>query len=229
MTEITGNIKRIRERVKLAEKQFSRKQDSVTILVVSKNCTVESIAEAIACGCVCFAESYLQEAELKIAALANRSEKLEWHFIGPIQSNKTKSIAEKFDWVHSVDRLKIAQRLNEQRPATLAPLNICIQVNISSESAKSGTTLEELTSLVESFKDFPRLKLRGLMVIPVRSHDFEQQRQSFQAVQTIFNDLNSSGYALDTLSMGMSGDLEAAIAEGATHVRIGRAIFGERT
>ena len=229
MTEIIENIERIRNRVKLAEKQYSRESGSVTILAVSKKCSVAAMIEAIEAGFVCFAESYLQEAEIKMAALANRTEKLQWHYIGPIQSNKTRRIAAQFDWVHSVDRLKIAQNLNEHRSASLAPLNICVQVNISGESAKSGVAPDELPLLLESFAHFPRLKLRGLMVIPARSDEFEQQRQPFQVLYSMVHELNTAGYGLDTLSMGMSGDLEAAIAEGATHIRIGRAIFGERT
>jgi PLP dependent protein len=151
-----------------------------------------------------------------------------WHFIGPIQSNKTRAIAERFDWVHSVDRLKIAERLSAQRPQSLAPLDICLEVNISGEASKGGVSAEDLPTLAQAVSHLPRLRLRGLMAIPAPSSDPLEQRAAFAAVRRLYEALQSSGYALDTLSMGMSGDLEAAIAEGATMVRVGTAIFGER-
>jgi pyridoxal phosphate enzyme (YggS family) len=167
----------------------------------------------------------LQDALPKIEVIANRAE---WHFIGPIQSNKTRQIAAQFDWVHSVDRIKIAQRLNEQRPVERPPLNICLQVNISDEAGKAGVTPAEIRALAEAVCKLPHLRLRGLMAIPVREHDPARQRQPFQQLRNLFEQLNIAGFNLDTLSMGMSADLEAAIAEGATLVRVGTAIFGPR-
>lgn len=173
-----------------------------------------------------FGENYLQEALEKIAALQELD--LEWHFIGPIQSNKTRPIAEHFDWVHSVDRLKLARRLSEQRPAGLPPLNICLQVNVSGEQSKSGITLQELPALAQEVATLPRLRLRGLMAIPAPAAGLEAQRQPFRQMRFALEQLIAEGLELDTLSMGMSGDLEAAIAEGATLVRIGTALFGPR-
>ena len=177
-------------------------------------------------GVTRYGENYLQEALNKIADLQDLP--LEWHFIGPIQSNKTRIIAEHFDWVHSVDRLKIAQRLSEQRPPEQPPLNICLQVNVSGEASKSGISLDELPELARQVLRLPRLRLRGLMTIPAPATDFDAQRQPFRTLRLAMEELNASGMALDTLSMGMSDDLEAAIAEGATLVRIGTALFGPR-
>lgn len=177
-------------------------------------------------GMTRFGENYLQEALEKIEALQDLS--LEWHFIGPIQSNKTRPIAEHFDWVHSVDRLKLARRLSEQRPPHLPPLNICLQVNVSGEQSKSGATLEELPALAREVASLPHLRLRGLMAIPAPAEGLEAQRQPFHHMHQALQQLNAEGLELDTLSMGMSGDLEAAIAEGATLVRIGTALFGPR-
>ena len=184
--------------------------------------------EAFDAGQRAFGENYLQEALDKIAALQGKTPGLEWHFIGPIQSNKTRPIAEHFDWVHSVDRLKIAQRLSEQRPEELGPLNICLQVNISAEASKSGLAPEALPEVAAQVAQLPRLRLRGLMAIPAPSDDMKQQRAAFAAVRGLYEQLRAGGLAMDTLSMGMSADLEAAVAEGATIVRVGSAIFGAR-
>jgi len=176
-----------------------------------------------------FGESYVQEAINKISHLESQHPPLHWHFIGPIQKNKTRSIAEQFQWVHSVDRLVIAKRLNEQRPQSLPPLQICIQVNIDNEASKSGIAIEDIQDLAEQFKPLKRINLRGLMAIPQASSDTDQQRKSFAKLRKQLELINQNGLKLDTLSMGMSGDLEAAIAEGSTIVRVGTAIFGKRT
>jgi pyridoxal phosphate enzyme (YggS family) len=193
------------------------------LLAVSKTKPAQALREAYAAGLRDFGENYLQEALGKQLELADLP--LIWHFIGPIQSNKTRAIAEHFDWVHSVDRLKIAQRLSEQRPAELPPLNICIQVNVSGEASKSGCTPADLPALAEAISTLPRLKLRGLMAIPEPTEDRAEQDAAFAAVQRLQASLN---LPLDTLSMGMSHDLESAIAQGATWVRIGTALFGAR-
>lgn len=229
MTEINKNIEVIRGRVNTALVQCSRPADSVEILAVSKKCSEQAILSAYQCGLTSFAESYLQEAERKMAQLAGQCEQIQWHFIGPVQSNKTRGIAEKFDWVHSVDRLKIAQRLNEQRPASLGPLNVCLQVNVSGESSKSGMAPESLETLIDTLDELENLKIRGLMAIPARSRDFTQQRRPYRQIYELLHQLVSQGHKLDVLCMGMSDDFEAAICEGATHIRIGRGIFGERT
>ncbi len=236
-------LRDVEARVRAAESEFGREPGSVQILPVSKTRPAEDIAAVadLAAKLVTtgmgqsFGENYLQEATEKMAALAGRD--LRWHFIGPIQSNKTALIAQQFDWVHSVDRLKIAQRLNDQRPAGLAPLNICLQVNVSEEASKSGITLNELPALAEKVAQLPRLQLRGLMAIPAASADSAVQRAAFHEVREAFNLLNKpqdkerrpgAWQYWDTLSMGMSGDLEMAIAEGASIVRIGTDIFGPR-
>jgi hypothetical protein len=219
-------LQQVQQRVHAAEQRFGREPGSVQILPVSKTRPAQDIARVTAAGISAFGESYLQEAQEKIAALAELN--LQWHFIGPIQSNKTQAIASLFDWVHSVEREKIARRLNEQRPTELPPLNICLQVNISGEASKSGVTAEMLPALAQQVKEMPRLRLRGLMAIPARAADFEAQRAAFRGVREAFEALQRRGFELDTLSMGMSGDLEAAIAEGATMVRVGTDIFGTR-
>jgi pyridoxal phosphate enzyme (YggS family) len=198
----------------------------VTLIAVSKSQPIECIEKLIETGQRIFGENYVQEAVEKIKVLQDYD--LEWHFIGPIQSNKTKPIAEHFDWVQSVDRLKIAERLNEARPADKPKLNICLQVNVSDEVSKSGVAPSEVENLAREIGRLPRLQLRGLMAIPEATHDEAEQRKAFRALKNVFEQLKQQGYALDTLSMGMSGDFKAAIAEGATHVRIGSAIFGER-
>lgn len=219
-------LQTVRRRIEAACLEYGRSPDSVTLLAVSKTRNSEELRTMAALGLRRFGENYLQEALDKIEALADLG--LEWHFIGPIQSNKTRPLAEQFDWVHSVDRLKIARRLSEQRPADLPPLNICLQINVSGESSKSGITLAELPGLAHEVAELPHLRLRGLMAIPAPADDFEAQRYPFRLMGEALEQLNRNGLQLDTLSMGMSGDLEAAIAEGATMVRIGTALFGPR-
>ena len=222
---IAERIEEVRSRIAVAENQAGRVPGSVVLIAVSKTQPADAIVEAMATGQRHFGENYLQEALAKQSELSHLPD-LIWHFIGPIQSNKTALIAEHFDWVHSIDRVKIAQRLSEQRPQTLAPLNICLQVNVSQEPSKSGVSLAELPALARAVADLPRLRLRGLMAIPAPSDDPMAQRMPFRALRQAFESLNLPG--LDTLSMGMTDDLDAAIEEGATFVRIGTAIFGRR-
>lgn len=203
-----------------------RTPESVQLLAVSKTFPVEDIRAAHEAGQTAFGESYAQEALEKIAALAGLG--LEWHYIGPLQSNKTRPVAENFAWVHAVDRLKIAERLGSQRPASLPDLNVCLQVNISGEASKSGVAPADTLALARQVAAVPRLRLRGLMAIPEAANDFEAQRQPFRRLRELLDTLNAEGLHCDTLSMGMSGDMEAAIAEGATIVRVGTAIFGAR-
>ncbi|MDH5407616.1 MAG: YggS family pyridoxal phosphate-dependent enzyme [Gammaproteobacteria bacterium] len=226
MNTPSERINAIRARITDAEQKAQRQPGSVRLLAVSKTRPVEDIEQARHAGQIEFGENYLQDALPKIQALTGNG--LIWHFIGPIQSNKTRAIAEHFDWVHSVDRLKIAQRLHEQRPDGLEPLNICLQVNISNDPNKSGLKAEQTLELAEQLGNLSRLKLRGLMAIPAASDDDAQQRQDFAALRTLAESLQQAGIEIDTLSMGMSNDMEAAIAEGATIVRIGTAIFGPR-
>ena len=223
MSTIAGNIALVEARIRAAALAVQRDVTSVHLLAVSKTKPAAALREAYAAGIRDFGENYLQEARAKQVALADLP--LSWHFIGPIQSNKTRDIAEHFDWVHSVDRLKIAQRLSEQRPAELAPLNICIQVNVSGEASKSGCTPADLPALATAISALPRLKLRGLMAIPEPTEDRVEQDRAFATVRHLQESLN---LGLDTLSMGMSHDLESAIAQGATWVRIGTALFGAR-
>jgi pyridoxal phosphate enzyme (YggS family) len=223
MSTIADNIAQVRSRIRAAEQAAHRDEHSVQLLAVSKTKPAQALREAYADGLRDFGENYLQEALGKQAELTDLP--LIWHFIGPIQSNKTRAIAEHFDWVHSVDRLKIAQRLSEQRPADLPPLNICIQVNVSGEDSKSGCTAADLPALASAISALPRLKLRGLMAIPEPTEERAAQDAAFAAVQRLQADLK---LPLDTLSMGMSHDLESAIAQGATWVRIGTALFGAR-
>lgn len=223
MSTIADNILEVSSRIHTATLAANRAENSVQLLAVSKTKPAHDLREAYAAGLRDFGENYLQEALGKQLELADLP--LIWHFIGPIQSNKTRAIAEHFDWVHSVDRLKIAQRLSEQRPADLPPLNICIQVNVSGEASKSGCTPADLPALANTINALPRLKLRGLMAIPEPTEDRAAQDAAFAAVQSLQASLN---LPLDTLSMGMSHDLESAIAMGATWVRIGTALFGAR-
>lgn len=223
MSTIAANISTLESRILSAARAAQRDPAAIGLLAVSKTKPADAIREAFAAGLRDFGENYLQEALGKQAELTDLP--LCWHFIGPIQSNKTRAIAENFAWVHSVDRLKIAQRLSEQRPEGLEPLNICIQVNVSGEASKSGCTPEDLPALAASISELPRLKLRGLMAIPEPTEDVNAQAAAFAAVRTLRDNLN---LPLDTLSMGMSHDLEAAIAQGATWVRIGTALFGAR-
>jgi len=236
---IEQRLHRVIDRVRAAEKASGRVAGSVQVLPVSKTRPAEELAIVAALGLPGigghFAESYLQEATDKMVQLADRH--FQWHFIGPIQSNKTASIARQFQWVHSVDRLKIAQRLSDQRPAELPPMNVCLQVNVSGEASKSGVSFAELPALVEKVAGLPNLRLRGLMAIPAAGGDEVAQRAAFATLREAFQSLHfilqkktpdRAGSAWDTLSMGMSADLEAAIAEGATIVRIGTDIFGPR-
>ncbi|MBE7374987.1 YggS family pyridoxal phosphate-dependent enzyme [Pseudomonas lopnurensis] len=223
MSTIEKNIAKVAARIREAAQAAQREPAGVGLLAVSKTQPAAAIREAFAAGLRDFGENYLQEALDKQAELADLA--LTWHFIGPIQSNKTKPIAEHFAWVHSVDRLKIAQRLSDQRPAELPPLNVCLQVNVSGEASKSGCAPEALKPLAQAIAALPRLRLRGLMCIPAPSDDPAEQHAAFARLRALRDEL---GLDLDTLSMGMSQDLEAAIAEGATWVRIGTALFGAR-
>lgn len=223
MSTLADNIDAIATRIDSAAKAAGRDPASIQLLAVSKTKPASAIREAYAAGLRDVGENYLQEALTKQQALSDLP--LIWHFIGPIQSNKTKAIAEHFDWVHSVDRLKIAQRLSEQRPAGLAPLNVCLQVNVSGEDSKSGCAPVELPALAQAVNALPGLRLRGLMAIPEPTEDRAEQEAAFAILRQLQVQLN---LGLDTLSMGMSHDLEAAIAQGATWVRIGTALFGAR-
>ena len=223
MSTIAGNIAQVEARIRAAALAVQRDVTSIHLLAVSKTKPAAALREAYAAGVRDFGENYLQEARAKQVELADLP--LCWHFIGPIQSNKTRDIAEHFAWVHSVDRLKIAQRLSEQRPADLEPLNICIQVNVSGEASKSGCTPQDLPALAAAINALPRLKLRGLMAIPEPTENRAEQDAAFATVRDLQQSLN---LGLDTLSMGMSHDLESAIAQGATWVRIGTALFGAR-
>lgn len=226
MTDITSRLKAVKKQINEAANACAREPASVTLLAVSKTHPAEDVRAAHAAGQQAFGENYLQDALPKIAELAGLD--LEWHFIGAIQSNKTRDIAEHFDWVHTVERDKIARRLNEQRPEGAAPLNICLQVNISREESKAGISPDEVLALAEVVSGLPNLRLRGLMAIPAATDDVEAQRAAFRALRECQQQLIAEGFELDTLSMGMSGDIEAAIAEGSTMVRIGTAIFGAR-
>ncbi|WP_165670026.1 YggS family pyridoxal phosphate-dependent enzyme [Metapseudomonas otitidis] len=223
MSTIAKNIAKVRARIREAAQASGRDSSTIGLLAVSKTKPADAIREAHAEGVTDFGENYLQEALAKQAELTDLP--LTWHFIGPIQSNKTKPIAEHFHWVHSVDRLKIAERLSAQRPAHLPPLNICLQVNVSGEASKSGCAPEDLPALAKAVSGLPNLRLRGLMAIPEPTDDVAAQHAAFARLRQLMTDLD---LALDTLSMGMSHDLEAAIAEGATWVRIGTALFGAR-
>lgn len=227
---IAQNIKAIQARITDAEKKYQRAPGSVQLLAVSKTRPIEDIEAAIRINQQHFGENYLQDALAKITAISEEpsAREVTWHFIGPIQSNKTLPIAQHFDWVHSIDRLKIARRLSEQRQTEQHPLNICIQVNCSGETSKSGVLAEEALSLAKEISLLPQLHLRGLMTIPASSNDFNQQREPFRLLRELKDDIQSQGIALDTLSMGMTNDMEAAIVEGSTIVRIGTAIFGAR-
>lgn len=230
MSPIFRNLQAVREHISRAATQAGRDSASVQLLAVSKTFGPNAVFDAAAAGQRAFGENYLQEALDKMQAVrsAQPGLALEWHFIGPIQSNKTRLIAEHFDWVHSVDRQKIAQRLSDQRPEHLPPLNICLQVNISHEASKSGVLPEDVLPLAQSVAGLPRLRLRGLMAIPEPAADFDAQRKPFGQLRELQETLKRHGLALDTLSMGMSADLDAAIAEGGTIVRVGTAIFGKR-
>lgn len=226
MASIADRLAQIDTRIAAAERQYGRAAGEVALLAVSKRQSAAAVREARAAGQRAFGENYVTEAVAKQQELADLD--LEWHYIGPIQANKTKAIAESFDWVHSIDREKIARRLSEQRPQQLPPLQCCLQVNISGEASKSGAAPEEVATLAEQVATLPQLQLRGLMAIPAAHTEFSDQRAAFARLRELYQSLRANGLALDTLSMGMSGDLEAAIAEGATIVRIGTALFGPR-
>ncbi len=226
MIDIKKNLLELRQHIKVLAKQYQRDPDHIKLLAVSKTHPTEKIKQAIAVGQTCFAESYVQEAIRKIQELSQQQ--LEWHFIGRIQSNKIRDIAKHFTWVHSVASLKAAQQLDHYRPDNMPPLNICIQVNVSEEASKAGIHLAELIPLAQHIKALPKLNLRGLMTIPKINHDFTQQRQPYRKLYLVQQALNLQDFNLDTLSMGMTNDIAAAIAEGATIVRVGTAIFGER-
>lgn len=230
MSIIAGNLQAVEATITDAVKASERTRSDVQLLAVSKTFPAQTVLDAMAAGQLAFGENYLQEALDKIASVAQAQPDaaVEWHFIGPIQSNKTRPIAASFAWVHTVERLKIAQRLSEQRSPELGPLNICLQVNISGEASKSGASPEELPALAREVAQLPNLRLRGLMAIPEPTTDVAEQRAAFARVRALFDALRADGLELDTLSMGMSGDLAPAIAEGATIVRVGSAIFGKR-
>ena len=228
MATISDKVQQVRDRIARACAGAGRDVRSVTLLAVSKRFDAQAVREAVDAGLHRFGENYVAEALPKMAALSDLRERLEWHLIGPLQANKTRLVAQQFDWVHTVDRLKIAQRLSEQRPSHLPPLQICLQVNVSGELSKSGLPWRDVPTLARAVAELPRLTLRGLMSIPEPTPDLAAQRASHRALAEMLGTLRSDGLALDTLSMGMSADLEAAIAEGATVVRIGEALFGRR-
>jgi pyridoxal phosphate enzyme (YggS family) len=228
MSDIAHNLEAVRNRIIRAAQAAGRDPASIRLLAVSKTFPAEDVRAALGANQSAFGENYVQEALAKVEALADLRERVEWHFIGPLQSNKTRPVAEHFDWVHSVDRLKIAQRLSEQRPVNLPPLNVCLQVNVSGEASKSGVAAADAPALAREIAALPRLALRGLMSIPEPSEDVDAQRAAHRTLRTLFDDLRGEGIALDTLSMGMSADLESAVLEGSTMVRIGTAIFGNR-
>ena len=225
-TGIAERLAQVRQEIADFAGACDRAPGDITLIAVSKTKPASDIVDAYAAGQRAFGENYLQEAEAKITALADYD--IEWHFIGRIQSNKTASIARLFDWVHTLGSLKHARRLNEQRPQNLPPLNVCIQLNLSGEASKSGISAEELQALAAQINDFPRLRLRGLMTMPPAASSTLEQRKLFSRLRQLKTELRQQGMPLDTLSMGMSNDMQAAICEGATMVRIGTAIFGAR-
>lgn len=226
MTTISANLQAVRKRIAAAAQAAGRRPEGITLLAVAKTVAPEGIRAAAAAGQRCFGENYAQEGVAKITALAGLG--LEWHFIGPLQSNKTRLVAEHFDWVHSIDRLKIAERLSQARGSGRPPLQACVQVNVSGEASKSGVAPAEALELARAVAGLSNLRLRGLMAIPEPGEGMASMRRRFAALRELLDRLNAAGLALDTLSMGMSEDLEAAIAEGATIVRVGTAIFGQR-
>jgi hypothetical protein len=230
MATIAENIQQVRARIAAACEAERRVVQSVTLLAVSKTFGVDAVREAFAAGLRCFGENYVQEGVDKILALDDLRSDIAWHLVGPLQSNKTRVVAERFDWVHGIDRLKVAERLAEQRPAHLPPLQICLQVNISGEPSKSGFSPQEVSAVAHAVAGLSGVRLRGLMAIPqpVDAADTAAQRRPFAALRELLQRLQREGLALDTLSMGMSADLEAAVAEGATIVRVGTAVFGGR-
>jgi pyridoxal phosphate enzyme (YggS family) len=225
-TSVSANLAQVRKRIELACLAADRPANAVHLLAVSKTMPAQAVRDAYAAGQVAFGENYIQEGVDKIASLADLP--LEWHCIGPIQSNKTKLVAENFAWVHSIDRLKIAERLSAQRPANLPALQICLQVNVDGGSNKSGVTPVELLALAQAVAQLPRLQLRGIMTIPEPAENEAAARAVHRQAKDLFDGLKAAGLSVDTLSMGMTGDLEAAVAEGSTCVRVGTAIFGQR-
>ncbi len=223
---VAAGLARVNARIAAAEQRYGRAHGSVALLAVSKRQNAAAVRAAHAAGQRRFGENYVQEASVKMQALADLD--CEWHFIGPLQSNKTRQVAEQFAWLHTLDRVKLARRLSEQRPATLPPLNVCLQVNISAEASKSGVAPVAVAELAAVVAALPRLRLRGLMAIPAPADELQAQRQPFARLRELLQTLRGTGLALDTLSMGMSADLEAAVAEGATMVRVGTAVFGPR-
>lgn len=230
MSSVAQNLQAVRAAIAAAATAAGRAPASITLLAVSKTFGADAVLEAVDAGQFRFGENYLQEALGKIAAVsaARPNAALEWHFIGPIQSNKTLSLATHFAWVHSVEREKIAQRLSAQRPAHLPPLNVCLQVNLDAEASKSGVAPHQAAALAQLIARLPNLRLRGLMAIPRPTPELETQRAAFRRLRQLFEQLQRQGLALDTLSIGMSADLAAAIMEGSTMVRVGSAIFGAR-
>ncbi|MBP0621248.1 YggS family pyridoxal phosphate-dependent enzyme [Cupriavidus consociatus] len=228
MSVIAANLQAVNQRIAAAAQQAGRQPGDIALLAVSKTVSADRVRAAAEAGQLAFGENYVQEGAEKIAALADLRDRLQWHFIGPLQSNKTRLVAEHFDWVHAIDRLKIAERLSAQRPAGMAPLQVCLQVNISGEASKSGVAPAEVPALAQAVAALPGLRLRGLMAIPEPEDDPVAQRRPFASMRALLGELREDGLDVDTLSMGMSGDMEAAIAEGATMVRIGTAIFGAR-
>ena len=230
MVSIGSNLQEVKRRIAVACDAAGRPANSITLLAVSKTFGTDAVRQALAAGQHAFGENYVQEALAKINDLTALRAQLQWHLIGPLQSNKTRVVAEAFDWVHSVDRLKIAQRLAEQRPAGLPPLMLCLQVNVSGEASKSGVLPADLPALAQAVAALPakRVLLRGLMSVPEAATELEAQRRPHRVLRGLFDSLRSAGLELDTLSMGMSADLEAAVAEGSTLVRVGSAIFGSR-
>jgi pyridoxal phosphate enzyme (YggS family) len=225
-TSVSANLAQVRTRIELACLSAERPANAVHLLAVSKTMPAQAVREAYAAGQVAFGENYIQEGVDKIASLTDLP--LEWHCIGPIQSNKSKLVAENFAWVHSIDRLKIAERLSAQRPVNLPPLQVCLQVNVDGGSNKSGVTPSELLALAQAVAKLPNLKLRGIMTIPEPAENEAAARAVHHQAKDLFDSLQAAGLSIDTLSMGMTGDLEAAIAEGSTCVRVGTAIFGQR-
>ncbi len=227
MSDIAQRYQNILANIKQYELKYNRDPGSVNLVAVSKTKPAGMIRELADLGQRAFGENYLQESRQKQHEL--RDLDLEWHFIGHIQSNKTKDIAENFSWAHGVDRIKIARRLSDQRPAELAPINICLQVNLEGEISKSGVSPDEVVNIANEISTLPNIKLRGLMAIPAPDKPHDQQRQVFSVMKALLDELNAQTRAYDVLSMGMTDDMEAAIAEGATHIRIGTALFGPRT
>jgi len=228
MASIAVKLQQVRERIAAACVVAQRPVQSVTLLAVTKTFGPQAVRDAHAAGQHAFGENYVQEALEKMQALVDLRGQIEWHLIGPLQSNKARVVAAQFDWVHTVDRLKVAERLSALRPEGLPPLQVCLQVNVSGELSKSGVQPDHTLALAQAVAVLPRLHLRGLMAIPEPQGDFAAQRAPHHALARLLFELNATGLALDTLSMGMSADLEAAVAEGATIVRVGSAIFGER-